>query len=69
MMNWYPSLAELQTLSARYGVPVAILQDLAARRRAGARDGELINLLTQPDRGGLSNDRAAQLVSEFPSSS
>ena len=37
-----------------------------ARRRAGARDEELINLLRQPDWGGLSQEQAVQLVSELP---
>ena len=65
-MNSFPSPAALQALSARYAVPLAALEDLAARRRAGAHDGELINLLVQPDWGGLSHDQAVQLIGELP---
>jgi len=68
MGNWYPSLTDLQTLSGHYAVPMAALQDLVARRRAGAHDAELINRLVQPDWGGLSNDQASRLLTEFPSS-
>ncbi len=57
---------ELASLEARYDVPAVILEDLLARRRAGARDQELVNLICQPDRGGLDEGRARQLVSELP---
>jgi hypothetical protein len=66
--NWYPSVIDLQTLRGRYAVPMAALQDLAARRRAGAHDIELISLLVQPDWGGLSNVQASRLLTEFPNS-
>ena len=65
-MNSFPSPTDLDGLGTRYSVPSAALEDLAARRRAGAHDGELINLLVQPDWGGLSRERAEQLVSELP---
>src|SRR3977135_3309833 len=41
------------------------MADLVARRRAGARDEELISLLRQPDRGCLTLEQATQLVSEL----
>jgi hypothetical protein len=43
-----------------------VVDDLYARRRAGAHDAELINLLTQPDRGGLDREQARALVAELP---
>jgi hypothetical protein len=43
MGAWYLSMTDLQTLSGGYAVPMASLQDLVARRRAGAHDAELIN--------------------------
>jgi len=68
-MSWMtdaPHPVDLSPLAATYGVPGAVLEDLYARRRAGARDAELIHLLAQPDRGGLGPDRAQALVSELP---
>lgn len=53
-------------LEARYRVTPDVLEDLCARRRAGAHDGELRNLLRQPDRGGLTAEDAASLVAELP---
>lgn len=57
---------DLNALAARYAVSRAIVEDLYARRRAGARDAELINLLAQQDRGGLEPERARALISELP---
>jgi hypothetical protein len=39
---------------------MAVMDDLYARRRAGAQDAELINLLTQKDRAGLDRERASR---------
>jgi hypothetical protein len=61
-----PSQIDLSHLEATYGVSSGVLEDLYARRRAGARDAELVNLLAQPDRGGLSAERARALVAELP---
>lgn len=58
--------ADLDSIVSTYGVSAAVIEDLYARRRAGARDQELINLLAQPDRGGLAPDRARALISELP---
>ena len=60
------SLSELEAIGARYSVPSWSLEDLVARRRAGARDSELITLVRQPERGGLSQEQAAELVAELP---
>ena len=57
---------DLSPLAAKYGVSPAVVEDLYARRRAGARDAELVNLLAQPDRGGLDGERARALVAELP---
>lgn len=65
-MTSFPSPADLEALGARYSVSLRALEDLVARRRAGAGDGELIHLLRQPDWGGLSQDQATQLVAELP---
>lgn len=54
------------SLAAKYEIPRAVLEDLYARRRAGARDAELINLLGQQDRGGLDAERARDVVAELP---
>ena len=53
-------------IGARYSVPRRSMEDLVARRRAGARDEELIDLLRQPDWGGLSQEQAVRLVNELP---
>ena len=47
---------DLDAIGARYSVPRRSMEDLVARRRAGARDEELIDLLRQPDWGGLSQE-------------
>lgn len=65
-MDLDPSQAEMDVLGKRYGVPAWALEDILARRRAGARDGELINLLRQAERGGLSQERANALIAELP---
>jgi len=61
-----PSPIDLTSLASRYNVSSAVVEDLYARRRAGARDAELINLLQQPDRGGLDTERARALVADLP---
>lgn len=66
-MASFPSPKDLDAIGARYSVPRRALEDLVARRRAGAHDDELISLLRQPDWGGLSQQQAAQLVAELPS--
>jgi catechol 2,3-dioxygenase-like lactoylglutathione lyase family enzyme len=58
--------SQLDALSARYSVSARSVADLMARRRAGAHDEELINLLRQPDWGSLSQEQAIQLVAELP---
>jgi hypothetical protein len=65
-MDMMPAPIDLSPLEATYGVSSAVLEDLYARRRAGARDAELVNLLGQPDRGGLDPERARALVAELP---
>ena len=65
-MTSSPSPTELDSIGARFYVPRRSLEDLVARRRAGAHDDELISLLRQPDWGGLSQSQAAQLVAELP---
>jgi hypothetical protein len=65
-MSDTPVPADLTPLAARYGISPAVVEDLYARRRAGARDAELINLLSQQDRGGLDRERARALVDELP---
>ena len=65
-MDETPAPIDLSRLEAKYGVSSAVLEDLYARRRAGARDPELVNLLVQPDRGGLDLERARALVAELP---
>ena len=65
-MNATPTPDDLSQLAARYGVSTAVLEDLYARRRAGARDAELLNLLAQPDRGGLDPGQARALVKDLP---
>jgi hypothetical protein len=57
---------DLDAIGARYSVPRRSMEDLVARRRAGARDEELIDLLRQPDWGGLSQEQAVRLVNELP---
>ena len=65
-MEKTPAPIDLSHLEATYGVSSAVLEDLYARRRAGARDAELVNLLGQQDRGGLDVERARALVAELP---
>jgi hypothetical protein len=65
-MTSFPSPTDLDAIGARYSVSLRALEDLVARRRAGAQDAELIHLLRQPDWGGLSQEQAAQLVAELP---
>ena len=65
-MHETPSPIDLTSLANRYNVSSAVVEDLYARRRAGARDAELINLLQQPDRGGLDTERARALVADLP---
>jgi len=57
---------QLSRLAETYAVPPGVLEDLVARRRAGALDGELRNLLAQPDRGGLNAADARALVEQLP---
>lgn len=49
-------------LADRFGVTPSVVEDLIGRRMAGARDGELIALLGEPARGGLSRERAQALL-------
>ena len=65
-MTSFPSPMDLDAIGARYSVPRRSMEDLVARRRAGARDEELIDLLRQPDWGGLSQEQAVRLVIELP---
>jgi hypothetical protein len=65
-MEHMPASLDLSALAAAYGVSSAVLEDLYARRRAGAHDAELVHLLGQQDRGGLDPARARALVAELP---
>ncbi len=65
-MTSFPSPIDPGAIGARYSVSLRSIEDLVARRRAGAHDEELISLLRQPDWGGLSPEQAAQLVAELP---
>jgi hypothetical protein len=65
-MHETPSPVELSSLADKFNVSAGVVEDLYARRRAGARDTELITLLQQEDRGGLSLERARALVAELP---
>jgi hypothetical protein len=65
-MSDAPTPVDLTPLAAKYAVSPAVLEDLYARRRAGARDAELVNLLSQADRGGLEREQALALVAELP---
>jgi hypothetical protein len=56
----------LSRLAEAYRVPPGVLEDLVARRRAGAHDSELRLLLTQADRGGLDPHTARTLVAQLP---
>jgi len=66
MHNASDHFDQLARLAQTYGVSAGVLEDLAARRRAGALDGELINLLAQSDRGGLDTTAARALVDQLP---
>ena len=61
-----PSPTDLDSIAVRFSVPRRSLEDLVARRRAGALDDELVSLLRQPDWGGLSQAQAAEVVAELP---
>ena len=65
-MDNSPTPIDLTSVAASYGVSMAVVEDLYARRRAGARDAELVNLLAQQDRGALDPERARALVAELP---
>ena len=65
-MTSFPSPMDLNAIGARYSVPSRAMEDLVARRRAGAHDQELLSLLRQPDWGGLTPEQATHLVSELP---
>jgi hypothetical protein len=65
-MEKMPAPIDLFHLEVTYNVSAAVLEDLYARRRAGARDAELVHLLGQSDRGGLDPERARALVAELP---
>jgi hypothetical protein len=65
-MSDSPVPTDLTSLAAKYGIAPNVAEDLYARRRAGARDAELVNLLTQQDRGGLEPEHARALVAELP---
>ncbi len=65
-MEHSPTSFDSFALAQRYAISPSVVEDLYARRRAGARDAELINLLAQPDRGGLRIERARALISELP---
>jgi hypothetical protein len=60
------SPSDLDAIATRYAVPRQAVLDLILRRRAGAHDAELIDLLSQRDWGGLDEEHATQLVSELP---
>jgi len=63
----FPSRQDLDAIRDRYrSVSSRAIDDLVARRRAGAADAELVSLLRQPDWGGLSDEQAEQLVTELP---
>jgi hypothetical protein len=65
-MSDSPVPSDLTSLGSRYGIAPGVVEDLYARRRAGARDAELVNLLTQQDRGGMDPEQARALVAELP---
>jgi hypothetical protein len=65
-MEASPEPADFDAVATKYQVSAGVVEDLYARRRAGARDAELINLLGQQDRGGLTPERARALLSELP---
>lgn len=65
-MNAFPSPQDLDALGDQYSVSRRSMEDIVARRRAGAHDAELISLLRQPDWGGLSQEQAVQLVAKLP---
>jgi hypothetical protein len=65
-MSDAPGPVDLTPLAARYGISPAVVEDLYARRRAGAHDAELVNLLSQQDRGGVDSEQARALLNELP---
>ena len=65
-MHETPSPIDPSSLANRFNVSPSVVEDLYARRRAGARDAELINLLQQEDRGGFDPERARAFVDELP---
>ena len=65
-MHDSPPPIDLTELADRYAVSPGVLNDLYARRRAGAHDAELVDLLMQQDRGGLDRQQARALVAELP---
>jgi hypothetical protein len=65
-MDTSPAPDDLDAVAAKYHISPGVVEDLYARRRAGARDAELINLLGQQDRGGLTAEQARALVAELP---
>ena len=65
-MSDAPGPVDLTPLATKYGISPAVVEDLYARRRAGAHDMELVNLLSQQDRGGLDHEQARALVAELP---
>ena len=66
MQNTSDHSDQLSRLATEYAVSPGVLEDLVARRRAGALDGELLHLLAQPDRGGLNAADARALVDQLP---
>lgn len=66
MQNTSDHFDQFSRLTETYGVSAGVLEDLVARRRAGALDGELVNLLAQSDRGGLDTTAARALVDQLP---
>jgi hypothetical protein len=61
-----PLQSDLTNLANKYGIAPDVIDDWYARRRAGARDAELVNLLTQQDRGGLDPEQTDARAAELP---